>query len=151
MAAIETILLPEIQEYYPVTASLSQAKIDENMKQVKNITFMQMFGVSISSKIFAGTIEDSANENFIGFKKFVALCIAGNLVEETYVHTNAGLKAINQPNWSSPTAAIKNTTLMKINNAIEAQFVEAKKVLATLSETPVNKYEGYSSFQIDKI
>lgn len=151
MAAITTIALAEIQEYYPVTASLSQAKIDENMKHVKNITFMQMFGVAISDKIFAGTIADSANENFIGFKKFVALCIAGNLVEETYVHTNAGLKAINQPNWSSPTAMAKNTTLMKINNAIEAQFVEAKKVLALLAETPANKYEGYSSFQIDKI
>lgn len=151
MAAISTILVSEIQAFYPVTDSLSQHKIDESMNFVKNVTFLQMFGFEISTKIFAGTIEDSSNANFMGFRKFVAMCIAGQFCEETFIHTNAGLKAINQPNWSSPTASAKNTTLMKLNNAIEVQFIEAKKALSTLAETPANTYEAYSSFQIDKI
>lgn len=151
MAVIDTILVSEIQKFYPVTDSLSQKKIDESMNFIKNVTFLQMFGFEISTKIFAGTIADSANANFMGFRAFVAMCIAGQFCEETFIHTNAGLKAINQPNWSSPTAAAKNTTLMKLNNAIEVQFIEAKKVLNTLAETPANAYEAYSSFQIDKI
>ena len=151
MAVIDTILVSEIQKFYPVTDSLSQKKIDESMNFVKNVTFLQMFGFEISTKIFAGTIADSANANFMGFRKFVAMCIAGQFCEETFIHTNAGLKVINQPNWSSPTAAAKNTTLMKLNNAIEVQFIEAKKVLNTLAETPANTYEAYSSFQIDKV
>ena len=148
---IDTILVSEIKKFYPVTNSLAQAKIDEFMTYVQNITFMQMFGLSISTRIFSGEISDQASENFIGFRAFVAMCIAGQLCEETYVHTNAGLKAINQPNWSSPTAQTKNTTLIKLNNAIEVQFIEAKKILATASEKPANTYEPYSSFQIDKI
>lgn len=151
MAEINTILVSEIQGFYPVTDSLSQKKIDESMNFVKNVTFLQMFGFEISAKIFAGAIEDSAGVSFMGFRKFVAMCIAGQFCEETFIHTNAGLKAINQPNWSSPTASAKNTTIMKLNNAIEVQFIEAKKVLNTLAETPANTYEAYSSFQIDKI
>lgn len=151
MAAINTILLAEIQEYYPVSESLSQSKIDAVMKHVKNVTFLEMFGFDLSTRIFSGEIEDSASSEFMGFRKFVALCIARQQVEETYVHTTAGLKAINQPNWSSPTAQTKNTTLMQLNNAVEAQFVEAKKVLRTDGETPANTYAPYSSFEIHKI
>jgi len=148
---INTILVSEIKRFYPVTASLSQVKIDDFMTHVQNIIFMQMFGLSISTRIFSGDIEDQANDDFIGFRAFVSMCIAGQLCEETYVHTNAGLKAINQPNWSSPTAMTKNTTLIKLNNAIEVQFIEAKKLLQQASEKPANSYEPYSSFQIDKI
>jgi hypothetical protein len=151
MAAIENITLAEIQEYYPVSESLSQLKIDAVMQHIKNVTFLEMFGFEISTKIFDGTIADSASAAFMGFRKFVAMCIARQQVEETYVHTTAGLKAINQPNWSSPTAATKNTTLMQLNNAVEAQFIEAKKVLKLLDKTPTNDYDPYSSFQIDKI
>jgi len=79
------------------------------------------------------------------------MCIASQLCEETYVHTNAGLKMVNQSNWSSPTPSAKNTTLIKLNNAIELQFLEAKKLLQADSETPLNTYVPYSSFQIDKI
>jgi hypothetical protein len=151
MAAIENITLAEIQEYYPVSESLSQLKIDAVMQHIKNVTFLEMFGFEISTKIFDGAIADSASAAFMGFRKFVAMCIARQQVEETYVHTTAGLKAINQPNWSSPTAATKNTTLMQLNNAVEAQFIEAKKVLKLLDKTPTNDYDPYSSFQIDKI
>jgi len=151
MAVINNISLTEIQEYYPITESLSQLKIDAVMKHVKNVTFLEMFGFELSTKIFDGTIADSASDAFMGFRKFVAMCIARQQVEETYVHTNAGLKAINQPNWSSPTAMTKNTTLLQLNNAVEAQFIEAKKVLNTLDEKPANTYEPYSAFQIDRI
>jgi hypothetical protein len=121
------------------------------MNYVKNITFMQMFGLDISTRIFDGTISDLPSVSFIGFRNFVALCIAAQFCEETYMHTNAGLKAINQPNWSSPTAMTKNTTLIKLNNAIEIQFLEAKKVLTTNEETPANDYAPYSSIEIHKI
>jgi len=151
MAAIENITVAEIKKFYPVTNSLTQDKIDTFMTFVQNIIFMQMFGADISTRIFAGTIADGESVNFIGFRALVSMCIAGQLCEETYVHTNAGLKAINQPNWSSPTAQAKNTTLIKLNNAIEVQFIEAKKILQTASEKPTNTYEPYSSFQIDKI
>lgn len=151
MAVIENILLTEIQEYYPVSESLSQAKIDAVMKHVKNVTFLEMFGFEISTKIFDGTIANSESSAFMGFRNFVAMCIARQQVEETYIHTTAGLKAINQPNWSSPTAMTKNATLMQLNNAVESQFIEAKKILTGLNETPANTYEPYSSFQIDRI
>jgi hypothetical protein len=151
MPVIENITLAEIQEYYPVTDSLSQLKIDTVMKHVKNVTFLEMFGFDLSTRIFDGTIADSASAEFMGFRKFVAMCIARQQVEETYVHTNAGLKAVNQPNWSSPTVMTKNTTLMQLNNAVEAQFVEAKKILKTDGETPTNNYAPYSSFEIHKI
>ena len=121
------------------------------MTNVQNVIFMQMFGMDIATRIFSGAIADQAGVNFIGFRLFVAMCIAGQFCEETYVHTNAGLKAINQPNWSSPMAQAKNTTLIKLNNAIEIQFIQAKKLLQTASETPANSYAPYSSFQIDKI
>jgi hypothetical protein len=45
----------------------------------------------------------------------------------------------------------KNTTLIKLNNAIEIQFLEAKKVLTTNEETPANDYAPYSSIEIHKI
>lgn len=151
MAAIENITVAEIKKFYPVTNSLSQDKIDTFMAFVQNILFMQMFGADISTRVFDGTIADGASVDFIGFRAFVAMCIAGQLCEETYVHTNAGLKAINQPNWTSPTAQTKNTTLIKLNNAIEVQFIEAKKILQADSEKPTNAYDPYSSFQIDRI
>jgi len=151
MAAIENITVAEIKKFYPVTASLSQSKIDDFMTNVQNVIFMQMFGMDIATRIFSGAITNQDSANFLGFRLFVAMCIAGQLCEETYVHTNAGLKAINQPNWSSPTAQTKNTTLIKLNNAIEVQFIEAKKILQTASEKPANTYEPYSSFQIYKI
>lgn len=151
MAAIENITVAEIQEFYPVTDSLSQHKIDEVANQVKNLTFLEMFGADLSKRIFDGSIADSATADFVGFRKFVCLCIAGNFCEETYIHTNAGLKSINQPNWGSPTAATKNTTLIKINNVIEAQFREAKKILRAIPEEPKNDYAPYSSFQIDRV
>lgn len=151
MAVIDNIAVSEIKKFYPVTSSLSQQKIDDFMTFVQNIIFMQMFGTDITTRIFAGTIADQVGVDFIGFRALTAMCIAGQLCEETFIHTNAGLKAINQPNWTSPTASTKNTTLIKLNNAIELQFIEAKKLLNAASETPSNTYDPYSSFQIDKI
>lgn len=148
---IENITLAEIKKFYPVTDSLSQQKINDLANFVKFNTFVQMFGLSISTKIFEGTIEDSDSENFIGFRAFVALCIAGQLIEETYIHTNAGLKMIGGTNWNSPKVSEKNNTLVKLGNTIENQFVEAKKILQADGFISANTYAGYSSFRIDKI
>lgn len=149
--AIDNILISELKEFYPVTDSLSQDKINTQMNFVKNNTFLEMFGLKISKEIFAGTIANLENDNFLGFRKFISLCIVGALVEDTYIHTNAGLKAINQQNWNSPRVSEKNSTLSKINASIENQFVEAKKVLVTLGKIPNNKYSGYSAIKITKI
>jgi hypothetical protein len=151
MAAIDNITLSEVQEFYPVTASLDQTKINILAKHVKNVVFLQMFGYSISTEIFSGVIPDSQAGEFIGFRALVAMCIARQQVQEVYVHTNAGLKAVNQPNWSSPALTSKHTSLLELNNAVELQFLEAKKALSLLNEKPLNSYEPYSSFKIDKI
>lgn len=151
MAEIKDILLSEVQEFYPVTDSLSQSKIDLAMRHVKNVVFLEMFGFEISSKIFDGTIEDSTSAEFMGFRNFVAINIAAYFAGEVYTHTNAGLKSITQPNWGNPSKQDKNTTVMPLSNAVEAQFLEAKKVLKLLDEKPNNSYEPYSSFQIDRI
>lgn len=151
---INSIGLGEIKAYFPVTSSLTQDKIDENMNYVRNITFMEMFGVDITSRIFSGDIAEpdlTENKDFIGFRKFVALCIAANFAEESHIHTNAGLKLINQPNWSSPKAQDKVTTLVKLNNAIEKQFQAAKRILESDAEKPDNDYDGYSSFNFERI
>jgi len=148
---IDTILLAEIQQFYPVTDSLNQSKIDTVTKHVKNVIFLEMFGFSLSTKIFSGDVVDSANDAFMGFRLFVALNIAAYFAGEVYTHTNAGLKAINQPNWSNPGKAEKNTTIMSLSDAVTSQFLEAKKVLAILNETPTDEFRPYSSFQIDKV
>lgn len=144
---IATILISELKEFYTVTDSLSQDKINTQMGFVKNNTFLQMFGLAISTKIFEGTIADSASVDFIGFRKFVALCIVGQLVEDAWIHTNAGLKIVNQPGWTNS----KNTPLNKISNTIENQFVEAKKILIELGEIPNNKFRSSATFNIEKI
>ena len=149
---MDILLLSDIKEFYPVTDSLSQQKINDWTNFVKNTTFLEMFGLAISNKIFAGTIEDSANDNFVGFRKFTALCVTGLLLEDSFIHTNAGLKMVGQfRSWTEPKMQDKNNPLMKINNTIENQFIEAKKVLAIIDEKPLNKYAGYSAFKIEKI
>jgi len=148
---ITDITLAEIKQYYPVTDSLSQDKINTAMNHVKNVIFLEMFGFSLSSKIFTGEVSDSAGEDFMGFRLFTALNIAAYFAGEVYTHTNAGLKAISQPNWSNPAKADKSTTLMPLSDAVTAQFLEAKKVLDLLSLPPKNDFVPYSSFQIEKI
>lgn len=148
---ITNLTVNDLQEFYPVTDSLTQHKIGQLTSMVKTVTFMSMFGLELSNKIFAGEIADSASDNFIGFKKLVALCIVGQLIEDTFIHTNAGLKVVNQPSWSSPRVAEKNTQLMKINNTIEAQFTEAKKILAEAGALTANTYSGFSAFNIRKV
>jgi hypothetical protein len=145
------ITLSEVQEYYPLTDSLSQGKINLVAKSVKNNTFLQMFGLSISNRIFDGTIPNSDDENFIGFRKFIALCIVGQLVEDSFIHTNAGLKMVSNTNWTTPKVNEKTNPLNKINTTIESQFIEAKRVLCDLGEISKNKYAGYASFKIEKI
>jgi hypothetical protein len=78
---INTITVAEIKKFYPVTNSLAQAKIDEFMTFVQNIIFLQMFGKDITTRIFSGEILDQADNNFIGFRDFVAMCIAGQLCD----------------------------------------------------------------------
>jgi len=148
---ITAITLAEIKQYYPVTDSLSQDKINTVTNHVKNVIFLEMFGFSLSNKIFTGEVPNSEGDDFMGFRLFTALNIAAYFAGEVYTHTNAGLKAITQPNWSNPSKADKNTTVTPLSDAVTAQFLEAKKILDALSLTPKNEFTPYSSFQIDKI
>lgn len=149
--AISNITVQELQEFYPVTDSLSQEKINTLTNFVKNNTFLAMFGLAITTKIFDGTIEDSASDDFIGFRKLTALCVVAQQVEEVFIHTNAGLKIIGQPQWSTPKVSEKNLTLLKINNTVENQFIEAKKILIAEGLKPDNKYTPYSSFKVTQV
>lgn len=148
---ITTILLSELKDFYPVTDSISQDKINAQMMFVKNNTFIQMFGLKIASKIFNEIIPNSENENFVGFRKFIALCIVNQLIEDAFTHTNVGLKIVNLPNWQTPKTSEKTNTLNKITNTIENQFVEAKKILIDLGEIPNNNFRGYGTFNVVRI
>lgn len=148
---ISTIVLAEVKEFYPVTDSLAQEKIDAVMLHVKNVIFLQMFGFSITAKIFSGDIADSAADEFMGFRKFVALNIAAYFAGEVFTHTNAGLKAINQPNWQTATKQASSTTVMPLSDAVSAQFIEAQKILQALDQEPVNNYVPYSGIEIHRI
>lgn len=148
---INSIVLAEVKEYYPVTDSLSQAKIDDAMRHVKNVIFLQMFGFSITAKIFSGDIVDSANDDFMGFRLFVALNIAAYFAGEVYTHTNAGVKAITQPNWQNPTKQERNSSVLPINDAVTAQFIEAQKILQAVDQEPINNYVPYSGIEIHRI
>jgi len=128
---INTITLAEVKEFYPVTDSLLLAKIDTVMLHVKNVIFLQMFGYAITVKIFSGDILDSAAEEFMGFRKFVALNIAAYFAGEVFTHTNAGLKAINQPNWQTATKLDKNTTVMPLSDAVVWKVSETSIASAT--------------------
>lgn len=146
---ILTIVLPEVKEFYPVTDSLSQSKIDDVMRHVKNVIFLQMFGFAITEKIFSGDIADSAADEFMGFRKFVALNIAAYFAGEVFTHTNAGLKAINQSNWQTATKSDSSTTVMPLSDAVTAQFIQAQKILKASEQYPNNNYVPYSGIEID--
>ena len=145
------LTIAEIKEYYPVTDSLTQAKINDLTKFVKNNIFIQMFGLAISKEIFDLTILDSASVNFIGFRKFLSLCVANELIKNSYIHTNAGLKIVNQQNWQTPTMQQKVAPLNDLSATIENQFLEAKKILVILGKISNNEYQSYGSFKIIKI
>jgi len=145
------LFINEIKEFYPVTDSLTQVKIDDLTNFVKNNIYVQMFGLAISNEIFNQIITDNATVNFIGFKKFTALCVANELIKNNYVHTNAGLKIVNQQNWQTPRLNEKVSVLNDLSATIENQFVEAKKILVLLNKITNNKFQSYGSFKITAI
>ena len=110
-----------------------------------------MFGFSISNKIFSGDVADSSGADFMGFRNFVALNIAAYFAAEVFTHTNAGLKAVTQPNWNNPTKQDRSTSVVPLSDAVTSQFIEAQKILQASTEEPANTYAPYSSFQIDKV
>ena len=148
---INNISLSEIKEFYPITDSLTQDKINTLTSFVKSNTFLQMFGLALADKIFSGEILDNGTPDFIGFRKFVCLCIANQLIKDTFVHTNAGLKIVNQQNWQSPKINEKIILVNELQATVENQFLAAKKILIELNYIPKNTYAGYSSIKIDRV
>lgn len=148
---MQPISITELQEFYPLTNSLTQDKINIITNTVKNTIFLQMFGLSISTKIFDGTISNNETVNFFGFRKFVSLCVACQLIEDSFIHTNAGLKIINQQNWSSPKVNEKSNALNKISQTVEQQLVEAKKILTELGFISEDKFKSFGTFEIKRI
>lgn len=112
-----------------------------------------MFGLKITGEIFDGTIPDSAGDTFIGFKKFISLCVVAQILEDAHTHTNIGLKIVGGPNLQSPSAKdkIHNAPLNRITAALELQLVEAKNILRANGDTPADKFASYGSFRIDKV
>ena len=145
------ITITQIKQYYPVTDSLQQTKINDYTNFVKHNIFVAMFGLAISNEIFNGTIVNSKNVDFVGFTNLVAICVANELIKNLTVHTNAGLKIVNQPNWQALNVAQKQTKVNDLSGLIENQFLEAKKVLVTLGKITTNKFQNYGSFKIEKL
>lgn len=144
---ITNITLAEIQKYYPLSNSVTQEKINVLTNQVRNVIFLQMFGLKNTNDIFNEVVPNSENDTFIGFRNFIAMNIVRQQLEEVHTHTTAGLKAINQPNWSSPTMKEKSYTIIQLSDVITLQQIEASKIL----NVKKSNYLPYSSIKIHKI
>lgn len=146
-----TVFISDIKEFYPVTDSLTQTKIDDYTNFVKHNIFTAMFGLKVSTKIFSLEIQNNETENFVGFKKFTAICIANELIKNLTIHTNAGLKIVNQPNWQNLNVAQKQTKVNDLSGLVDQQFLEAKKILITFGFISDNNFKNYGSLKIEKL
>jgi hypothetical protein len=149
--AINNILITEVQEFYPVTSSMTAVEIQSHTDYVRTNIFVKKFSYKNAELIFDQTIPDSASDVFIGFRKLVCLCIAFRLIENTYKHTNSGLKTINHPSWQSPKTSEKHQETNELNDVMQIHFVEADKVMVALGYVDNKPYNGNYGIKIDKI
>lgn len=126
---------------------MTQDQINNLTNNVRNIVFLKMFGLKLTNDIFNDVIQNSESDTFVGFRNFIAMNVVRQQLESVYTHTTAGLKAINQPNWSSPKMQEKQYDITMLSDAITLQLIEANKVLGIKK----NDYEPYSSIKITSI
>ena len=151
MAALTTPTLTQLKEFYPTSGSLETTKITEVTDFVKNNIFLEMFGYQAATQIIDGTIGDSVSSTFLGFQKFLALCVAYQQERDPLTSTNFGSKIISRPNVTDPSNNQKSITLIDIEGTISYHVQEAFKVLSTTTCQGVPTWGGYFSYKVSKI
>lgn len=143
--------LQELKEFYPTSESLETFKIFEVSNYVKNHLWLKMFGFEASTKIYNGTITNSASSNFIGFQKFFALCVAYQQEKDPLISTNFGSKIISRQNVVNPTNNEKSITLADMEGTISIHYKEALKIVNVAKCGGVPSWGGYFSYKISKL
>jgi hypothetical protein len=151
MAALQTPTLAQLKEFYPTSGSLTAEKIKEVTDYVANHVFLKMFGFEATTKIMAGTIPNSDSSTFIGFQKFLALCVAYQQEKDPLMSTNFGSKIISRPNVVDPSNSQKSITLIDLEGTISIHAKQALKVIGTTNCKNVPVWGGYFSYKISKI
>jgi len=151
MAALTTPTLAELKQFYPTTGSLETSKIQELTDYVKNHIFLKMFGFEASTKISDGTIGDSASSTFLGFQKFLALCVAYQQERDPLMSTNFGSKIISRANVTDPTNNQKSITLGDLEGTISIHYAEAWKIVNNSKCGGVPAWGGYFSYKISRL
>jgi hypothetical protein len=151
MAALTTPTLQELKEFYPTTGSLEPSKIEEVTSFVKSNIFLEMFGFQAASQIIDGTIDDNASSTFLGFQKFLALCVAYQQERDPLMSTNFGSKVISRPNVTDPTNNQKSITLIQLEKTISIHYKEALKIVNNKNCANVPTWGGYFSYAVKKL
>lgn len=151
MPALLTPTLQQLKEFYPTTGSLETTKIQEVTDYVKNHIFLKMFGFEASQQIITGVIPDSASATFLGFQKFLNLCVAYQQEKDPLMSTNYGSKIISRPNVTDPSNGQKSVTLIDIENTISIHYKEAWKLVNNTKCSGVPAWGGYFSYKISRL
>lgn len=151
MAALTTPTLSELKQFYPTTGSLETSKIQELKDYVINHVFLKMFGFEAATKINDGTIPDSASSTFLGFQKFLALCVAYQQERDPLMSTNFGSKIISRANVTDPTNNQKSITLGDLEGTISIHCAEAWKIVNNTKCGGVPAWGGYFSYKIGRL
>jgi hypothetical protein len=151
MAALTTPTLQELKEFYPTTGSLEPSKIEEVTNFVKSNIFLEMFGFQAATQIIDGTVDDSASNTFLGFQKFLALCVAYQQERDPLMSTNFGSKVISRPNVTDPTNNQKSITLVQLEKTISIHYKEALKIVNNKNCANVPTWGGYFSYAVKKL
>ena len=151
MAALTTPTLAELKQFYPTTGSLETSKIQELKDYVINHVFLKMFGFEAATKINDGTIGDSASSTFLGFQKFLALCVAYQQERDPLMSTNFGSKIISRANVTDPTNNQKSITLGDLEGTISIHYAEAWKIVNNSKCGGVPAWGGYFSYKISRL
>lgn len=141
----------QLREFYPVSTSLPEQKIEELFNYVCNILFVDMFGYSATKQIIDGDIPTDESADFIGFQKFVALCCAYQEVRDPLVSTNFGAKIIDRQGSINPSNQQKGITLIPLEKAISTHYKIALRLLNTYSCKDLPEWGGYYSYKITRL
>lgn len=147
-----TPTIQQIKEFYPISGSITDERISETKDYVLNHTFLKMFGFSASTGIIDGSIANLDSPLFIGFEKFLALCIAYQLMKDPLTSTNFGGKIISRQNVVDPANNQKSITLIEMENTISIHYryaIRALNVSKCGIELP--EWGGYFSYKVEKI
>jgi len=151
MAALTTPTIAQIKDFYPVSASMPDTKIEEFSTYVVNHMWVKMFGYEAANKILDGTIPDSASTTFLGFQKFYALCVAYQSIKDPLVSTNFGAKVINRTGVLNPSNNDKSITLIEIEGTISTHYKKALSVIKDTNCGNVPTWSGYFSYSVSRL